>query len=226
VHEFGLLLAAEAQRRGFYDAQRQVFLGDGDHKNWTVHKTHFPHFTAVTDFVHVTAYLYQAAGAVTNSFAAQWEQYETWLADCWQGRVAVVVQQLHEWRQRLRLPERALPVAEPEVPEPAQPGADSDPQTIVAKVITYLQNNTGRMNYPEYRRQGLPVTSCLVESLIKQFNQRVKGSEKFWSRPEKAEAILQVRAALLSDDDRLAEHIRTRPGRATRRRSQPAEGRG
>ncbi|HEY6564988.1 MAG TPA: hypothetical protein VIY86_10860, partial [Pirellulaceae bacterium] len=49
VHEFGPLVAAEAQRRGFYDAQRQVFLGDGDHKNWTIHKTHFPHFTAITD---------------------------------------------------------------------------------------------------------------------------------------------------------------------------------
>src|SRR5262249_407279 len=222
VHEFGPLLAAEAQRRGFYDAQRQVFLGDGDHKNWTVHKTHFPHFTAVTDFVHVTAYLYQAAGAVTNSFAGQWEQYETWLVHCWPGRWPMVLQQLQEWRQRLGPPERAPPIAESEWSESVETADDSDPQTIVAKVITYLQNNAGRMNYPEYRRQGLPVTSCLVESLIKQFNQRVKGSEKFWSRPENAEAILRLRAALPSDDDRLARHIQARPGRATRRRSQPA----
>lgn len=226
VHEFGPLLAAEAQHRGFYAAQRQVFLGDGDHKNWTVHKTHFPHFTAVTDFVHVIAYLYQAAGAVTNSFAAQWEQYRTWLVDCWQGRVALVLQQLQEWRQRLEPPDGAPPVAEPELADPVEPGDGANPHTIVSKVMTYLQNNAERMNYPEYRRQGLPVTSCLVESLIKQFNRRVKGSEKFWSRPENAEAILQVRAALLSDDDRLAEHIRTRPGRATRRRSQPTGRRG
>lgn len=222
VHAFGPLLAAEAQCRGFYDAQRQVFLGDGDHKNWIVHKTHFPHFTAVTDFVHVTAYLYQAAGAVTNSFAAQWEQYEAWLVECWQGRVAGVLEQLHEWRQRLGPPQSGSPASESEGEEPVEAGNDSDPQAIVAKVTTYLRNNAGRMNYPEYRRQGLPVTSCLVESLIKQFNQRVKGSEKFWSRPDNAEAILQVRAALLSDDDRLTEYIRTRPGRATRRRSQPA----
>ena len=89
--------------------------------------------------------------------------------------------------------------------------------------MTYLQNNQDRMNYPAYRQMGLPVTSCLVESLIKQFNQRVKGSEKFWSRPDKAEAILQVRAALLSDDDRLAHHIRTRPGRSIRRREKTKE---
>lgn len=222
VHAFGSLLAAEAQRRGFYEAQRQVFLGDGDHKNWIVHKTHFAHFTAVTDFVHVSAYLYQAAGAVTSSFAAQWEQYETWLVECWRGRVAGVLEQLHEWQQRLGLPQSGPPASESKGDEPTETRDDSDPQTIIAKVTTYLQNNAGRMNYPEYRRQGLPVTSCLVESLIKQFNQRVKGSEKFWSRPDNAEAILQVRAALLSDDDRLARHLRARPGRATRRRSRLA----
>jgi len=73
------------------------------------------------------------------------------------------------------------------------------------------------MNYPTYRRQGLPVMSSLVESLIKEVNQRVKGTEKFWDRPEGAKAILQVRAALLSDDDRLASHIENRPGSAYRR---------
>jgi len=63
VYGFGPLVAAEAQRRGFYEAERQVFLGDGDAKNWTVHKLHFPFFTPITDFVHPVAYVYQAAGA-------------------------------------------------------------------------------------------------------------------------------------------------------------------
>ena len=38
------------------------------------------------------------------------------------------------------------------------------------------------MNYPEYRRLGLPLTSSHIESTIKQIAARVKGSEKFWSR--------------------------------------------
>ena len=57
----------------------------------------------------------------------------------------------------------------------------------------------------------------MVESQIKEVNYRVKGTEKFWDTPEGAEAILQVRAALLSDDDRLAEHIANRPGTPFRR---------
>jgi len=36
------------------------------------------------------------------------------------------------------------------------------------------------MNYPEYRRLGLPISSAPVESVIKPLNRRVKGSEKFW----------------------------------------------
>jgi hypothetical protein len=51
-----------------------------------------------------------------------------------------------------------------------------------------------------------------MESLVKAINYRVKGTEMFWNDPEGAEAILQVRAAALSDDERLARHLRTRPG--------------
>jgi hypothetical protein len=88
---------------------------------------------------------------------------------------------------------------------------------VLRRTLTYLGNNEGRMDYAAYRQAGLPVTSSMVESLIKEVNYRVKGTEKFWDDPEGAEAILQVRAALLNEDERLAEHIQSRPGRATRR---------
>jgi hypothetical protein len=71
----------------------------------------------------------------------------------------------------------------------------------VEETLTYVTNNRARMNYPKYRRLGLPVSSAPVESTIKQINRRVKGSEKFWLGGG-AEAILQLRAAQLSQDDR------------------------
>ena len=200
VHGFGPLVAAEAQRRGFYDAPRQAFLGDGDHKNWTVHKLHFPHFTAITDFVHPVTYLYDAAGAVTSNAAAHWEQYESWMSACWQGRVASVISELREWQTRLGPTTKETP--------------DNAPSAIIAATLTYLTNNQSRMNYPQYRLAGLPITSCLVESLIKEINHRVKGTEKFWNRPAatNGEAMLQVTASLLSDGDPLTKHILSRPG--------------
>jgi hypothetical protein len=215
VYEFGPLVAAEAQRRGFYDAARQVFLGDGDHKNWTVHKLHFPFSTGITDFVHPVTYLYDAAGAVTNSWSAQWDQYTEWMTASWQGCVATVIADLRDWQSRLGLPEDGTP--------------DNDPRQIIATTLTYLQNNEPRMHYPEYRRQGLPITSCLVESLIKEINHRVKGTEQFWNRPSapEGEAILQAVASLLSDGEPLTKHILSRPGcpfyrRSTAKRVAPA----
>ena len=209
VYEFGPLVAAEAQRRGFYDAARQVFLGDGDHKNWTVHKLHFPFFTPITDFVHPVTYLYEAAGAVTSSWAAHWEQYAAWMTACWQGRVSTVIADLGDWQTRLGRPGKDTP--------------DNDPRQIIATTLTYLKNNQPRMNYPEYRQQGLPITSCLVESLIKEINRRVKGTEQFWNRPSapEGECILQTTAALLSDGEPLTKHILARPGSPYYRRGSP-----
>jgi len=64
--------------------------------------------------------------------------------------------------------------------------------------LTYYANNQSRMNYPLYRQQGLPLTSSHIESTVKQINQRIKGTEKFWRR-DSGEAVLQLRADALSD---------------------------
>src|SRR5947208_9467944 len=97
--------------------------------------------------------------------------------------------------------------------------AAADPRRVVAEALTYLRNNASRMDYPRYRRMGLPTASSLVESLVGEVNARVKGRSKFWTRPAGAEAILQVRAALLSDDGRLERYFADRPGTPYRRRA-------
>ena len=78
------------------------------------------------------------------------------------------------------------------------------------------------MCYDEYRRQGLPTTSAWMESAVKEMNYRVKGTEMFWNNPDGAEAILQIRAAALSDDDGLIRFLTRRPGCSTPRRPNPA----
>ena len=73
------------------------------------------------------------------------------------------------------------------------------------------------MNYPEYGRQGLPITSSHIESTNKLLNHRVKGTEKFWSR-RGAEAMLQLKADTLSDTAPLDTFWRNRPKRMTGQR--------
>jgi hypothetical protein len=202
--EFGTLVAGEAQRRGFYEAARRAFLGDGQAWNWTLHATHFPDFVAITDFVHPLGYVYDAAKVLAPS--DPWPLYLRATTACWQGRVADFLNELRTWQGAHPAPsEGKLP--------------DDDPRSIIQSVVTYLKNNEPRMNYPEYRRQGLPVSTSMIESLIKEMNFRVKGTEKFWNRPEGAEQILQIRAAALCDDDRLSQWILNRQGSYFYRRS-------
>jgi hypothetical protein len=137
--------------------------------------------------------------------AERWPLYVRWLRCCWQGQVAEVIGQLEGYAERLGRP------------PPKEDVPAADPRRLVAEALSYLRNNAGRMDYPSYRRQGLPTTSSLAESLVGEFNTRVKGRSKFWNRPSGAEAILQVRAALLSEDGRLERYFAQRPGRASRR---------
>jgi hypothetical protein len=214
---FGPMLAAEAQRRNFYAARQQVYLGDGAAYNWTIQRGYFPHAIAITDFLHVVCYIYLAAWAVTTWSATQrgaaprdeqehGELYERWMGWCWQGRAPAVIAELALWQEKLGRP------------PPGEKLEENDPVKLLAEAWTYLSNNQGRMDYARYRQQGLPVTSSLVESLVGEFNARVKEKNKHWDRPEGGEAILQLRAAVLSEDDRLARFFANRPGCLYRRR--------
>jgi hypothetical protein len=204
---FGPLLAGEAQARDFYAAARRAFVADGQQYNWTIQRGYFPDFVPIVDFLHVIGYVFTAAYALAGDEAQRWARYVQWLRACWQGRGAEVVLELQAQQAVIGRP------------PPEEEVKATDPRRVLAEAISYLSNNTTRMDYPEYRRQGLPVTSSLVESLVGEFNARVKGKEKYWNRPGGAEAILQVRAALLSEDGRLQRHLATRPGSPYRRRA-------
>lgn len=197
--DFGRQMAREAKRRRFFEAAGKVFLGDGLPWNWTIWREHFRDFTPILDFIHPLSYLFLTAKAVHSSSPDDgWQQYLVWMRGCWQGEIGQVLDELRVWQGKL---------GEPPPDTPA-----SDPRKIVATTRTYLENNRERMKYPEYRQAGLPITTAWMESLVKEVNYRVKGTEMFWNNPDGAEAILQVRAAGLSDDDRLSRHLRTRPG--------------
>lgn len=204
--DFGPVVAGEAQQRGFYQAEQKGFVGDGGTWNWTIHAAYFSDFVPITDFVHPLGYLYDVAQVLSPQ--DPWPQYLRATTACWQGRVAEVLGELRAWAAtHLTLANEKL--------------SEDDPRSTVRETITYLENNEGRMDYPSYRRRGLPVSSFMIESLIKEINYRVKGTEKFWNRPQGAEQILQIRAAALCDDDRLSQWILNRRGSYFYRRSTP-----
>jgi hypothetical protein len=206
---FGPMMAAEACERHFYEAPRRAFVADGSAYNWSIHRGYFGDFEPIVDFLHAVCYVYAAAQAVSVDESSGWSQYLLWMRACWQGRVADVVVELDQWQQRL---------GEPPPGEGSTAEERRDPRRVVHRARTYLRNNQTRMAYPRYRQAGLPTTSSLVESLVGEVSARVKSKQKHWTHPAGAESILQLRAALLSQDDRLSRFFAQRPGCPFRKR--------
>jgi hypothetical protein len=182
--DFAPLVAQAARAAGLFGADRRAFVADGSDNNWAIQRRYFGSWTAIIDFIHVLSYVFAAATA-GRKFVEGWPVYVRWVTWLWQGQVAQVIVELAQWQAELG------------APEPAD--GETSPRRLVAETLTYLQNHKDKMRYDEYRRQGLPITSSHMESLMKQINQRVKGTEKFWCEAG-AEPILQLRADILSDD--------------------------
>jgi hypothetical protein len=74
----------------------------------------------------------------------------------------------------------AFEVRQSELRAPEDADGETSTRCVVAEAMTYLRNNKDRMRYDEYRKAALPTTSSHIESTVKMFNRRVKGTEKFW----------------------------------------------
>ena len=183
--QFGKQLAARAWSLGFAAAPLKAFVADGGNTNWGIWERQFKHlnFIPILDFIHALTYVYAAAMA-GRSKEDGGAIYLRWINWVWQGQVVQVIGEL------------GLRAAELGSPPPD--AGETDPRQIIADTLTYLVNQQSRMNYPAYRTAGLPVTSSHIESTVKQINQRVKGSEKFWTA-DGGEALLQLRGDQLSD---------------------------
>lgn len=198
---FGSQLAARAWALGLFAAARKAFVGDGSSWIWTEWERHFKAFgfVPILDFIHALTRVYAAALA-GQSQTAGWEVYRRWITWIWQGEVAKVIAQLAARQQALGLP--------------TTDDGDTHPRRIVSETLTYLQNQQSRMNYPAYRKSGLPITSAHMESTVKLINRRVKGSEKYWSDPG-AEDLLQLTADHLSTSQPMTQFWQTRPHQMT-----------
>lgn len=174
--KLGRLARTEAHHRGFDAASRKAYVSDGLPSNWTIHQTHFSGYTPIVDLLHALGYVYQAAQAVAADMEEAWTLCRQWVTWTWQGKVSQVIDALDQRQTQT-----------------------TDPATtqVLEQSRRYLHNNRQRMRYDEYRKQGLPITTALMESTIKRINRRMKGTEKFWR--EGAEPLLQLCADKLSE---------------------------
>jgi hypothetical protein len=197
--QFGPMVARQAWELGFYQAPRQAFVGDGSDNVWTLWRNHFSSFTPILDIIHAISYLFASALA-GRPFAQGWPCYVGWVTWVWQGEVERVIAELAQRQAELGSPQEG--------------DGETHPRVVVGTALGYLQNHKDKMRYAECRRRGLPITSSYVESAVKQFNRRVKGTEKFWTE-DGVEAVLQLRADYLGTTDVLTPFWQARQNNAT-----------
>ena len=190
AESFGHATYYKANQYQLSTAQRKAFLGDGDKKIWSIFEENFraDNWIPILDFVHAIEYAFEAAKLSTNNEKLCWAKYVEFAAHIWQGRTLTVIRRLDKT------------INETEKASKNNPEKSKDKISKLKSIRTYFQNNLTRMNYPFYRKEGLPVCSCHVESLIKQINIRIKSSEKFWNRSS-VKGIIKIKASLLSRDN-------------------------
>ena len=115
------------------------------------------------------------------------------------------------WRVSAGLAVRSVHLERLGRPPPVGEVSASDPRVLLAEAVTDLRNNADRMDDLRYRLERLSSTSSLVESLVGEFNPRVKGRSKLWNRPAEAEAIPRCERRCLGEDGRWESYFSHRP---------------
>ncbi len=168
---------AERYRRGVEKAQQVVCINDGALWIGAMVCACFARRIEILDWWHMLQYVWQIAAAALgpdSSEASAWVQAQ---------KAALAHGQLRLFFPRiLRLYSNG-----------------SAPPPVVKQAGAYLWKNRRRMHYAAYRQAGFPISSGTVESTAKTLvQQRMKQAGMRWSR-HGAQAMLALRARLLSD---------------------------
>jgi hypothetical protein len=187
VEQFGGELWRKACQYGYAGAALKAFLGDGSHWLWGIAELHFPEAVHILDWYHLAEHLSKCGNEVFGEGTQESKQ--------WAGRLRGIMRE--GWvEEALREVEQL-------------PGRSKNRRQAKHELITYLTNNRHRVDYPRYRRLGLPIGSGEVEAQCKTLVQaRCKQSGMRWSRPG-VEPVLRVRCALRDGSfDHLWDHRR------------------
>lgn len=176
VDVFSSRIVAEAIRRGLYEAEKVVVLGDGAAWIRQMTEMHFPQAMQIIDLYHAREHLSDLCKLLFPSDDKRISLYRMrWWSDLDQGMVEKIIREAYH-----KLP------------------SDQDIRKRVEAEINYLSDNKERMRYAEFRRQGLFVGSGVVEAGCKHIiGARLKQSGMEWT-VRGANAIISLRCLIHS----------------------------
>jgi hypothetical protein len=172
---FGEHLWAMAQQRGWeqhYDTQA---IGDGAPWIWNLVNFHFYDSRQTIDYYHASEHLHHAADLL---YPTDPEAAHRWL-----NRNETRLFQGHADQIAANLAQAV--------------SGHSQRHKDLRTEADYFRKHKRRMQYLEFREEGYPIGSGMVESEAKQFKARFCGPGMRWSR-NGAERLIPVRAAIMS----------------------------
>jgi hypothetical protein len=194
---FGPMARTEAAHRGYAHAAQTIAIADCGEWIDPLLEREFPGIERIADWAHAEEYLYEAGRA---SFGAESPEAKAFSENCadllYESKVEKVLEALREQSNRLGKPRKS--------------DGPQHPRRKLATALGYIEKNKRHMDYARYLKNGWPIGSGNVEAGVKQFNKRVKGTEQFWSYSG-VEAVLALRALLLSQDGRWSAYWSRRP---------------
>ena len=170
--EFAQRADREARRRGVDQAQRRVVLGDGAPWIWNLADEQFPGAIQIVDLFHAKHHLSNVAKAIYgpgNDLGSQWAKQRHDELDAGQREAVLQALRVH-----------------------------AEANDEARKCLDYVTRNQLRMRYPEFRAQGLCVSSGVVEAGCKvAIGTRLKRAGMRWTVCG-ADAIIALRCCMLS----------------------------
>jgi len=178
VEAFEPLQWAEASRRRLPQAWEQVAISDGAEWIRRLYERNYGQATPVVDWYHAMEHVWTAGRLVCGE---EGPHLTSWVK---RRETALWLGQVHEVVRVIRAEAAEL---------------SGEPQQKLLTEATYFERNARRMQYQEFREEGLPIGSGMVEggackALV---GDRLKGTGMRWSRPG-AQAMLTLRAELFS----------------------------
>jgi hypothetical protein len=167
ISQFAQRVEREARRSGFDQAQRRAVLGDGALWIWNLANELFPGAIQIVDLYHAKQHLSDVAKAIYgpgSDLGRQWAKQRGDELD--EGRLDAVLHALH---------------------------VHAEHNEEARRCLEYVTRNQDRMRYPDFRAQGLCVSSGVVEAGCKvAISTRLKRPGMHWTVAG-ADAIIALR---------------------------------
>lgn len=185
VEKFKDLLYYEALVRGVDRAEQVLVMGDGAPWIWSWIASLFEKRIEILDWFHLKDKVWKTGEVLFGSRSK--EETSAWvearLQEFWEGKIDTMLKELD--RQRKERGARRRKNSQWEMHG-------------IELLEQYVETNRSRMDYPRYRKLGLPVGSGVVEAACKSVvGGRMKRSGMQW-RKDSAEPLLHLRAEFKS----------------------------